>query len=136
MIELPASLATHLAAWIKDSNPKGDESDAEDIKRILAEFVDAHTICRATIERKLRDQLGNYQIDFNNIRKRIRIWDTDVTLNVTGQGRSGHLSLDSSDFDSSDDLSRIAGYAEELENSVWDDDAVESLIEKWFDLED
>lgn len=136
MIELPASLAVDLAAWIKDSNPKGDESDAADIKRILTEFVDAHTLCRATIERELRNELSNYHIEFNNARKRIRIWDTDVTLNVTGPGRAGHLSLDSSDFYCSDDLSRIAGYAEELENSVWDDDSVEALIEKWFDLED
>lgn len=133
MIELPASLATHLAAWIKDSNPKGDESDAEDIKRILSDFVDEHTLCRATIERKLREHLSSYNIYFR--KDRILVSDSGVTLVVDGKGRFGHITLDDSEFDSSEELSRLAGYAEELENSVWDDDAVEALIEKWFDLE-
>ena len=134
MIELPASLATHLAAWIKDSNPKGDESDAEDIKRILTEFVDAHTLCRSTIERKLREHLSSYNIYFQ--RDRIKVSDSGVTLVVNGQSRSGHITLDDSKFDSSEELSRLAGYAEELENSVWDGEECEDLIEKWFDLED
>lgn len=134
MIELPASLSVDLAAWIEDSNPKGDESDAEDIKRILAEFVDAHTICRATIERKLREHLSSYNIYFR--RDRIEVSDSGVTLVVSGQSRSGHITLDDSRFDSSGDLSQLAGYAEELENSVWDGEEGEDLIEKWFDLED
>lgn len=134
MIELPASLATHLAAWIKDSNPKGDESDAEDIKRILADFVDAHTICRATIERKLREHLSSYNVYFR--RSCIEVSDNGANLVITGQSRSGHITLDDSQFDSSEELSRLAGYAEELENSVWDGEEGEDLIEKWFDLED
>ena len=134
MIKLPASLATHLAAWIKDSNPKGDESDAEDIKRILSDFVDEHTLCRATIERKLREHLCSFNIYFR--RDRIEVSGSGVTLVVDGQGRSGHITLDDSQFDSSEELSRLAGYAEELENSVWDGEEGEDLIEKWFDLED
>lgn len=134
MIELPASLSVDLAAWIKDSNPKGDESDAEDIKRILSDFVDEHTLCRATIERKLREHLSSYNIYFR--KDRILVSDSGVTLVVDGKGRSGHITLDDSEFDSSEELSRLAGYAEELESSVWDDDDGESLIEKWFDLED
>lgn len=133
MIELPPSLATHLAAWIKDSNPKGDESDAEDIKRVLSDFVDEHTLCRATIERKLREHLSSYNIYFT--RGRILVSDSSVTL-VIEKGRSSHITLDDSEFDSSDELSRLAGYAEELENSVWDGEEGEDLIEKWFDLED
>lgn len=134
MIELPASLSVDLAAWIKDSNPKGDESDAEDIKRILADFVDSHTLCRATIERKLREHLSNYNVHFR--RDRVEVSDSGVTLVVSGQSRSGHITLDDSRFDSSGDLSQLAGYAEELENSVWDGEEGEDLIEKWFDLED
>lgn len=134
MIELPTSLAKHLAAWIKDSNPKGDESDAEDIKRVLSDFVDEHTLCRATIERKLREHLSSYNIYFQ--RDRITVSDSGVTLVIAGQSRSGYITLDDSQFDSSEELSRLAGYAEELENSVWDDDEGESLIDQWFDLED
>lgn len=134
MIELPASLATHLAAWIKDSNPKGDESDAEDIKLILTDFVDAHTLNRATIERDIRKQLSAFNVYFTS--RGIEVCDSGVSLLVTGQSREGCIRLSSDQFSSSDELSSLARNAEELENSVWDDDAVESLIEKWFDLED
>lgn len=134
MIELPTSLATSLATWIKDSNPKGDESDADDIKRVLSDFVDEHTLCRATIERKLREHLSSYNISFR--RDRIRVSESSVTLVIDGKGRLGHITLDDSQFDSSEELSRLAGYAEELENSVWDGEEGEDLIEKWFDLED
>ena len=133
MIELPASLSTHLAAWIKDSNPRGDESDAEDIKRILADFVDAHTLCRETVERDIRKQLSSFNVYFTS--RGIEVCDSGVSLIVTGQSREGCIRLSSDNFASSDELSSLAGYAEEMENSVWDDDAVESLIEKWFDLE-
>lgn len=133
MIELPASLSVDLAAWIKDSNPKGDESDAEDIKRILTDFVDAHTICRETVERDIRKQLSAFNVYFTS--RGIEVCDSGVSLLVTGQSREGCIRTNATEFSSSDELSSLAGYAEELENSVWDDDAVESLIEKWFDLE-
>lgn len=132
-IELPSDLSSHLIAWLLASNPKGNEDAAADIKSVLCDLVDAHTISRATIERDIREQLSSFTVYFG--RSSIQISDTDVTLHVNGKSREGSLTLDSSEFDSSDELSRVAGYAEELENSVWDDDAVESLIEKWFDLE-
>lgn len=133
IIDLPESIATNLASWIKDANPNGSEPVAEDLKRYLADFVDLHTISRATIERKLREHLSSYNIYFQ--RDRITVSDSGVTLVLAGQSRSGYITLDDSQFDSSEELSRLAGYAEELENSVWDDDEGESLIEKWFDLE-
>lgn len=132
-IELPSDLSSHLIAWLLASNPKGNEDAAADIKSVLCDLVDAHTISRATIERDICKQLSSFKVYFG--RSSIEISDSDVTLHVNGKNREGSLTLDSSEFDSSDELSRVAGYAEELENSVWDDDAVESLIEKWFDLE-
>ncbi len=133
IIDLPESLATHLASWIKDANPNGSEPVAEDLKRYLADFVDLHTISRATIERDIRKQLSSFNVYFTS--RGIEVCDSGVSLIVTGQSREGCIRLSSDNFASSDELSSLAGYAEEMENSVWDDDAVESLIEKWFDLE-
>lgn len=132
-LDLPLALANHLSAWIKDSNPNGDESAADDIKRYLTDFVDEHTISRESVEAKLHDHLSSYRLTFRN--NRIEVYDSGVTLRITGSDRCATIYIDDNEFDSSEDLSRLAGYAEEIENSVWDDDVGEQLINKWFDLE-
>jgi hypothetical protein len=133
IIDFPSSLKTHLAAWLKDQNPKGHEDVAADLKAFLCEFVDAHTLCRATIERDTRDQLASFKVYF--LKDSIEVYDSGVTLHVTGAGWEGSITLSNNNFDNSEDLERLAQYAEELENSVWDDSDVESLVEKWFSLE-
>ena len=132
-LDMPASLSAHLKCWILNMNPTGSESDAEDLKRYLTDLVDENTLSRPVIERKLREHLSKYNIYFQ--RDCIKICDSGVTLVVTGTSRCGHITLDSDQFDSSDELSQLSGYAEEIENSVWDDDQCEELINKWFELE-
>lgn len=132
-IEMSPSLNKHLVDWIRDSNPKGHEDVAADIKALLADLVDEHTFSKKMIEKRLEEHLSNFNIRFGS--NSIQIWDSEVTLTVTGKDRDGSLTLDSSEFGSADELSRIAGYAEELENSVWDGEEGEELIEKWFDCE-
>lgn len=132
-IELSPSLNKHLVDWIRDTNPKGHEDVAADIKSLLADLVDEHTFSKKMIEKRIQDHLSNFRVYFGS--SSIQISDTDVTLHVNGKNREGSLTLDSSEFDSSEDLSRVAGYAEELENSVWDGEEGEELIEKWFDCE-
>jgi hypothetical protein len=133
IIDFPSSLKTHLAAWLKDQNPKGHEDVAADLKSFLCDFVDNHTLSREKLERDIRDQLSSFKVYFK--RDTIEVYDSGVTLVVTGTQREGRIKLSDTDFDNSEDLERLAQYAEELENSVWDDSDVESLVEKWFSLE-
>ena len=134
-IELPSDLSSHLIAWLLASNPKGNEDAAADIKSVLCDLVDAHTLNRATIERDIREQLSSFKFNVYFTSRGIEVCDSDVSLLVTGQSRDGCIRLSSSEFSNSTEISDLAGYAEELENSVWDNDVVESLIEKWFELE-
>ena len=133
-VEITPSLAYALVQWIRNNNPKGNEDTAQDMKSALCDLVDDNTMSRSLIEKRIKDHLSSYDVYFS--RSYIEVYDRScATLRIVDDNRSGHLTLDSSEFDSSEDISRVAGYAEELENSVWDDDAGEELIKKWFQLE-
>ena len=133
-LDMPASLSSHLTAWIRDMNPKGNESDAEDLKQYLADLVDENTLSRPVIEKRLHDALANFTVSFS--RNAIEVCDSSaVTLIVSGPNRESSIQLDSSRFDSSDDISSAAQYAEELELAVWDDGEAEDLVKQWFKLE-
>jgi len=132
-IEIPAALEQHLIAWVKDSNPKGHEDVASDLKELLSDLVDEHTLSKKTIQKRIEDHFNSYHVHFGM--DSIQISDSGVTIYVNGKDRDGSLVLDTSEFDSADELSRTAGYAEELENTVWDGEEGEALIEKWFDCE-
>ena len=133
-IEITPSLAYALVQWIRNNNPKGNEDTAQDLKSALCDLVDDNTMSRALIEKRIRAHLGSYDVSFS--RSYIEVYDRgSVTLRIVDDNRSGHVTLDNSEFDSSEDITRAAGYAEELETSVWDDDAGEELIKKWFRLE-
>lgn len=134
MITIPSALAGYLESWIKEHNPNGNEDTAEDLKHVLDKFVDDHTMSRALVERRIREHLSSYDVSFRS--QRIEISEGEVTLRITGPDRCGSIILHSSEFDSSEDISRFASYAEEIENSVWDDDVGEELINKWFELEE
>lgn len=134
MITIPSALAGYLESWIKEHNPNGNEDTAEDLKHVLDKFVDDHTMSRALVERRIREHLSSYNIAFRS--RRIEISEGEVTLCITGPDRDGSIVLDCSEFGSSEEISRYAGYAEEIENSAWDDDVGEELINKWFELEE
>lgn len=134
MITIPSALAGYLESWIKEHNPNGNEDTAEDLKHVLDKFVDDHTMSRALVERRIREHLSSYDVSFRS--QRIEISEGEVKLRITGPDRCGSIILHSSEFDSSEDISRFASYAEEIENSVWDDDVGEELINKWFELEE
>lgn len=133
-IELPSALSSALIQWVRENNPKGNEDTAQDLKSALCDLVDENTLSRAIIEKRIKAHLGSYDVYFS--RSYIEVYDRSyATLRIVDDNRSGHITLDNSEFDCSEDISRVAGYAEELENSVWDDDAGEELIKKWFALE-
>lgn len=133
-IELPSDLSSHLIAWLLASNPKGNEDAAADIKSVLCDLVDAHTLSRTTIERDIREQLYSFNVCFTS--RGIEVCDSSaVKLIVSGPNRESSIQLDSSRFDSSDDVSCAAQYAEELELAVWDDGKAEELVTQWFKLE-
>ena len=135
-LDMPASLSAHLTAWILNMNPKGGESEAEDIKRYLTDLVDENTLSRPVIEKRIHDALSNFTVNFNRHRNRIEVYDrASVTLLVDGPDRESSIDLDTSTFDSAEEISNAAGYAEELELAVWDDGEAEDLVKKWFKLE-
>ena len=134
-IEIPTDLSSALIQWIRENNPKGHEDTAADLKSALCDLVDDNTISRRIIEKRLVAHLSSYDVRFHRS-SYIEISDNEVTLRVTGPDREGEIEINSSTFDSSSELSRLAEAAEEVENSVWDDDDGEELINKWFQLED
>ena len=135
-LDMPPSLAAHLKAWILNMNPTGSESDAEDLKQYLADLVDENTLSRTVIEKRLHDALSNVTVSFNRHRNRIEVYDSPlVTLCVDGPDRASSIELSTCNFDGSEELSRAAEYAEELELAVWDDGEAEQLVQQWFKLE-
>ena len=135
-LDMPASLSAHLKCWILNMNPTGSESDAEDLKRYLTDLVDENTLSRPVIEKRIHDALANFTVSFNRTRGVIEVYDhSSVTLIVHGPDRESTIDLDKSRFDSADEISSSAGYAEELELAVWDDGEAEDLVKQWFKLE-
>lgn len=133
-IEITSAIASSLVQWILDNNPKGDEDIAQDIKSALCDLVDNNTMSRRIIEKRITDHLRcSYDVRFS--KRYIEVYASDVTMQITGGDRSSKITLDTSEFDYAEEISRLAGYAEEMENAVWDDDVVEELIKKWFELE-
>lgn len=130
-IKITSAIASSLAQWIRDNNPKGNEDIAQDIKSALCDLVDDNTMSRSIIEKRINDQLRrSYEVRF--YRHYIEVYTSDVTMQITGGDRSSRITLDTSAFDYAEEISRLAGYAEKMENAVWDDDVVEELIKKWF----